>query len=152
MSELFLLLSSKEHAWIRARDMNGSFKKLTACIPCIFWKYSITLNWLNPYCKMHKICPTELSLGDVEASVWSFSCSQNVCNQETFDTTKPMKPWDYETREKTTKPKVDTYKTTKPIKPMCDETRHNSESSLTETNEHKETWENTFQNNTLTIY
>ena len=35
---------------------------------------------------------------------------------------------------------------------MGDETRHNSESSLTETNEHKQTWENTFQNNTLTIY
>ena len=35
---------------------------------------------------------------------------------------------------------------------MCDETRHNSESFLTETNEHKQTWENTYQNNTLAIY
>ena len=37
---------------------------------------------------MRKICPTELSLGDVEASVWSFSCSRNVSNHETYETTK----------------------------------------------------------------
>ena len=35
---------------------------------------------------MRKICPTELSLGDVEASVWSFSCSRNVSNHETYET------------------------------------------------------------------
>ena len=65
---------------------------------------------------------------------------RNVCNHETFDATKPMKPRNYETPKKNTKPtKVQTYETTKPIKPMCDETRHNSESSLTETNEHKQT-------------
>ena len=29
---------------------------------------------------------------------------RNVCNHETFDTTKPMKPRNYETPEKTTKP------------------------------------------------
>lgn len=54
-----------------------------------------------------------------------------------------MKQRNYETPEKTTKPtkvrNLRNHETTKPIKPMCDETRHNSESFLTETNEHKQT-------------
>ena len=67
--------------------------------------------------------------------------ARNVCNHETFDTTKPTKPRNHETPEKKTQNllKYETYETTKPIKPMCDETRHNSESFLTETNEHKQT-------------
>ena len=53
-----------------------------------------------------------------------------------------MKPRNYETPEKKKTQnllKYETYETTKPIKPTCDETRHNSESFLTETNEHKQT-------------
>ena len=68
--------------------------------------------------------------------------ARNVCNHETFDT---RKLWNHETTKLRKKPqnllKYETYETTKPIKPICDETRHNSESFLTETNEHKQTWE-----------
>ena len=36
--------------------------------------------------------------------------------------------------------------------PECDETRHKSESSPTENKEHKQFRENTYENNTLSIY
>ena len=84
---------------------------------------------------------------------------RNPWNHETYVTTKPFtqrNQWNHETtkpREKTQNLlKYETYETMKPIKPMCDETRHNSESFLTETNEHKQTWENRYKNNTLAIY
>lgn len=55
------LVSINKRAWSKARDINGSFEKLKDFISWDFCRIKMTLNRLNPYCNICKICLADLS-------------------------------------------------------------------------------------------